>query len=68
MFEAKTGLQHVPEGTPRRSGSNSRLKGEGEVQPKLEAEPKRLKKILKLGYELKVLWVPNGNSKLPGDI
>ena len=27
-----------------------------------------MKKILKLGYELQVLWVPKDNSKLSGEV
>jgi len=39
-----------------------------DLQKKLEAELERLKKILKLGYELKVRWIPNNNSKLSGEV
>ena len=36
--------------------------------PELEVELERLKKILKTGYELKVLWVPNNNSTKSGEV
>ena len=32
-----------------------------DFQRELEAELERLKKILKLGYELKVRWIPSNN-------
>jgi len=35
---------------------------------KLEAELERLKKLLGLGYGLKVKWIPNGNEKLSGEV
>jgi len=38
------------------------------LQKKLEAELERLMRILKLGYELKVRWIPNNNSKLSGEV
>jgi len=38
------------------------------LQRKLEAKLERLKKILKLGYELKVRWTLNNNSKLSGEV
>jgi len=38
-----------------------------DFQRELEAELERLKKILKLGYELKVRWIPNNNSNLSGE-
>jgi hypothetical protein len=37
-------------------------------QRELEAELERLKKILKLGCELKVRWIPNSNSKKSGEV
>jgi len=39
-----------------------------DLQTKLDSELERLKKILKLGYELKVRWIPNSNSKLSGEV
>lgn len=39
-----------------------------QFQSVLEAELGRLKKILQLGYELKVSWEPNLNSKLSGEV
>jgi len=38
------------------------------VQKRLETELEKLKRILKMGYELKVLWIPNSNSKLSGEV
>lgn len=37
-------------------------------QKEFETELERLKKILKLGYELKVRWIPNSNSKISGEV
>lgn len=37
-------------------------------QERLEQELERLKRILKLGYELKVRWIPNDDSKLSGEV
>ena len=42
--------------------------GEAGFQEGLEAELERLKKILKLGCELKVRWVPSKNSKNSGEV
>lgn len=39
-----------------------------DFQKELEAELERLKKILKLGYELKVKWIPNNNSRISGEV
>jgi len=39
-----------------------------DLQRKLEQELERLKKVLKLGYELKVRWIPNDDSKLSGEV
>jgi hypothetical protein len=66
MARGKAGFHKHQDSHIRQSGSSSRLKGE--VQAMLEAELKRLKKSMKLGYELTVLWVPNGNSKLSGEV
>lgn len=35
-----------------------------DVQKKLENELERLKRILQMGYELKVRWIPNGSEKV----
>ena len=45
-----------------------RSKSKVEYQERLEKELERLKRILKIGYELKVLWIPNGNSKISGEV
>lgn len=37
-------------------------------QRELEVELERLKRILKLGYELKVRWVPNNSLKISGEV
>jgi len=37
-------------------------------QIELEEELERFKRILKFGYELKVRWVPNNNSKLSEEV
>lgn len=39
-----------------------------DLQERLEVELERLKRILKMGYELKVLWIPNNNSKISGEV
>jgi len=39
-----------------------------DLQRELEAELERLKKILQLGYELKVRWIPNSNSNVSGKV
>jgi len=38
------------------------------MQAVLEAELERLKRILQVGYELKVRWIPNGNKELSGEV
>ena len=38
------------------------------LQKRLEEELERLKRVLRLGYELEVRWIPNGNSKLSGEV
>jgi hypothetical protein len=63
MPDGKTRPAHVPKATPRQSDSMKR-----EVQTKLEAELERLMKILRLGYELRVFWVPDSNSKCSGEV
>ena len=53
---------------------NSRAKGyemavtKYDFQRELEEELERLKKILKLGYELKVRWIPNINPRIYGEV
>jgi len=37
-------------------------------EKRLEVELERLKRILKRGYELKVLWLPRGNGRVSGEI
>lgn len=39
-----------------------------DLQNKLERELERLKRTLKIGYELKVKWITNNNSKLSGEV
>ena len=39
-----------------------------DLQKRLEDELERLKDLLKMGYELKVAWLPNGNSNLSGEV
>ena len=38
------------------------------LQERLENELERLKRILKMGYELRVVWLPNNNSSLSGEV
>lgn len=38
------------------------------LQNALEEELERLKRLLKMGYELKVVWLPNGNPNLSGEV
>ena len=40
----------------------------GKLQKKLENELERLQHILKLGHELTVKWIPQGSSKLSGEV
>jgi hypothetical protein len=37
-------------------------------QRALEAELERLKRLLQLGYELKVLWLPNNHANVAGEV
>jgi len=39
-----------------------------DIQHKLEAELDRLKRVLRLGYELRAKWVPSNNSKISGEV
>jgi hypothetical protein len=39
-----------------------------DLQKRLESELERLKRRLGLGYELKVVWLPNNNSNLSGEV
>ena len=39
-----------------------------EAQKRLEEELERLKRTLDAGYNLKVRWIPNGESKLSGEV
>jgi hypothetical protein len=38
------------------------------LQTVLEEELERLKRKLQMGYELKVIWIPNGSEKLSGEV
>ena len=38
------------------------------VKRRLEAELERLKRLLNTGFELKVFWVPDPDSKLSGEV
>jgi hypothetical protein len=38
------------------------------LQNVLEEELERLKRLLKMGYELKVVWSPDNNSNLSGEV
>jgi hypothetical protein len=38
------------------------------LQKVLEEELERLKCLLRMGYELKVVWLPNNNSSLSGEV
>jgi hypothetical protein len=38
------------------------------LQNVLEEELERLKRLLKIGYELKVVWLPNNDSNLSGEV
>ena len=39
-----------------------------DLQEKLQSALEGLKQTLNLGYELRVKWVPNGDSKLSGEV
>ena len=39
-----------------------------DLQDVLEEELERLKRKLFLGYELKVVWIPDGSEKLSGEV
>jgi len=38
------------------------------LQNVLDEELERLKRLLRMGYELKVVWSPNNNSNLSGEV
>jgi hypothetical protein len=38
------------------------------LQTMLEEELERLKRKLQMGYELRVIWIPNGSEKLSGEV
>ena len=38
------------------------------LQNVLDGELERLKRLLRMGYELKVVWLPNNNSNLSGEV
>ena len=38
------------------------------LQNALEEELERLKRLLKMGYELKVAWLPKSNTNLAGEV
>jgi hypothetical protein len=38
------------------------------LEEKLELELERLKRLLKMGYELKVAWLPKSNTNLAGEV
>jgi thermostable 8-oxoguanine DNA glycosylase len=38
------------------------------LQNVLDEELERLKRLLRMGYELKVVWLPNNNSNLSGEV
>ena len=39
-----------------------------DIQNMLELQLEKLKRTMKMGYELKAFWVPNCNSKLSGEV
>jgi len=39
-----------------------------DLQRKLEAELEKLKRVLQMGYELKVVWAPDPDSNLSGEV
>ena len=41
---------------------------QSQLQNILERELERLKHKLQMGYELKVVWIPNDDSKLAGEV
>jgi hypothetical protein len=38
------------------------------LQRRLEEELEKLKQLLKMGFELKVVWLPNNSSELSGEV
>jgi len=57
--------QNSRTGQPRKSNNNTDKR---DIQRKLEDELERLKKRLRLGYELGVIWVPTSNKNLSGEV
>jgi hypothetical protein len=52
----------------KKIGKISKVGEASNFQIKLEQELERLKRKMKYGYELKVIWLPNHNSKLSGEV
>lgn len=67
--EGKTGLPRASKDASRRSGLNNRKLGsQADVQTKLESQLERIQEKLRLGISLKVVWMPNADSDLAGEV
>ena len=51
-----------------RNAPDRRSEDIDDLQTCLELELERLKKILKIGYELRVRWIPTNNRKISGEV
>jgi len=66
--EGKAGLPRASNAS-RRSGLNNRKLGsQADVQTKLEEQLERLQGKLGLGLALRVVWMPNADSDLSGEV
>ena len=59
------GKQRTRQSRRRAAGNNT---AGFDLEEKLQSALEGLKQILNLGYELRVKWVPNGDSKLSGEV
>ena len=67
--EGKAGLPRASKDASRRSGLNNRKLGsQADVQTKLEEQLERIQGKLGLGLVLKVVWMPNADSDLSGEV
>ena len=53
---------------PKASNGSVSITTAFNLQKRLEEELKRLKSILKLGYELNIRWIPGNDSRLSGEV
>jgi len=66
---ARTGVLRASKDASGRSGlNNGKLGSQVRVQTKLEEELERIQGKLRLGLALRVVWMPNGDSGLSGEV